>query len=84
MMSERKVAMAPQNLDEDVIRRVLEGDQSAIGEVIMHYQNYVKKLIIDISIEAGCKPNETCIDDICQMVWIKFVINKLKLFQRLD
>lgn len=83
-MNERKVARVPKNLDEDVIRRVFDGDQSAIGEMIMHYQNYVRKLIADISTEAGCTPNETCIDDICQTVWIKFVVNKLKLFQRLD
>ena len=73
-----------ENLKENVIRRACKGDSSALGEVVAHYQNYVKAVIITTAIRFGLEPDEISIDDLAQSVWVKFITRKLGLFKALD
>ncbi len=73
-----------ENMKSDVIKKACNGDSSALGEVVAHYQNYVKAVIITTAIRFDLEPNEVPIEDIAQIVWVKFITRKLDLFKNLD
>ena len=84
MMSEKKGGKYYENLKSDVIRKACSGDSSALGEVIAHYQNYVKTIIITTALRFELELDDYSIDDLAQIVWVKFVTKKLALFKKLD
>ena len=83
-MSEMKGGKYHENLKSEVIRKACNGDSSALGEVVAHYQNYVKAVIITTALRFDLEPNEIPIEDIAQIVWVKFITRKLDLFINLD
>ena len=72
------------NVNADVIRRACNGDSRALGEVITHYQNYLKAVIITTAVRFDIDPEEISVDDLAQIVWVKFVTKRLNLFKDLD
>ncbi len=71
-------------LDEDVIRRAFEGDGNALSEVIMAYEDYVVALIIVTAARYGMTKNEIPVEDISQMVWVKFITKSMNRFRIAD
>ena len=69
---------------EEVIRKAYCGDDAALCYIISHYQNYVKKGIRNRGGRYGFSKNDLPVDDISQMVWIKFVTKNINGFKELD
>ena len=80
----RRMVKYHENLKSEVIRKAYSGDSSALGEIIAHYQNYVKAVIIATAIRFGLKLDDFTVDDIAQIVWVKFITKKQALFKELD
>jgi len=83
-MSEKKDGTYHENMKEEVIRRACEGDSSALGEVVAHYQNYVIAVIITTAIRFGLDPDEVPVEDLAQIVWVKFITKRISQFKKLD
>lgn len=83
-MSDKKGRKYHENLRSDVIRNACKGDSSALGEIIAHYQNYVKTVIITTALRFDLELDDFSVDDLAQVVWVKFVTKKLALFKNLD
>ena len=83
-MSDKKDDRYHKNLKEKVIRKACSGDSSALGEVVAHYQNYVKAVIITTALRFDLEPDEIPVEDLAQIVWVKFITRKLGLFKNLD
>ena len=69
---------------EEVIRKAYCGDDAALCYIISHYQNYVKAVIITTAIRFGLEPEDIPVDDLAQIVWVKFITRKIDLFKDLD
>ena len=83
-MSEKKGRDYHENIKPDVIRKACRGDSSALGEIIAHYQNYVRAVIIATAFRFDLELDDFTVDDLAQIVWVKFVTKKRFLFKNLD
>ena len=77
-MNEQKGGKYHENMKAEVI------NSSALGEVVAHYQNYVKAVIITTAIRFGLEPEDIPVEDLAQIVWVKFITRKIDLFKDLD
>ncbi len=71
-------------LPYDVIIKALNKDPTALGIVISHYTAYVKAAVIDTGIKSGIDISALPVEDITQVVWIKFLKRRLSLFKILS
>ena len=83
-MSNKNGEKYHENMKSEVIRKACNGDSSALGEVVAHYQNYVKAVIITTALRFGLEPEEVPVEDLAQIVWVKFITRKMGLFKDLD
>ena len=83
-MNEKKGEKHHENMKSGVIRKACNGDSSALGEIIAHYQRYVKAVIITTALRFGLELDDFTVDDLAQIVWVKFITKKLGLFTDLD
>ena len=83
-MSNKNGEKYHENMKSEVIRKACNGDSSALGEVVAHYQNYVKAVIITTALRFGLEPEEVPVEDLAQIVWVKFITRKIDLFKDLD
>ena len=71
-------------LEENIIREACNGDNEAISIVIMHYWDYVKIWIRKYSDQMGLHLSEDNVDDVVQMVWERYIHDRLSLFTDRD
>ena len=83
-MSEKKGQSYYENIKSDVIRKAYKGDNSALGEIIAHYENYVRAVIIATALRFDLELDDFTVDDLAQIVWVKFVTKKRVLFKNLE
>ena len=63
-----------ENVSADVIRKAYKGDNEAMSRIIAHYQNYGRKCFGTIaSTVFDLDVRYIPMDDLMQLVWIKFV-----------
>ena len=83
-MSDEKEDVYHENLDESVIRRAYSGDSAALGEIIARYLDYVRSVIDSVTSDSGLDEYEVPVDDLAQIVWIKFMTRRFREFRKLD
>ena len=83
-MSDENGNMHHENVQEDVIRRACDGDSAALGEIIGHYTDYVKAVILSVASDFDLTADEIPVDDLAQIVWVKFITRQFRKFKKLD
>lgn len=80
-MSRRKRNERHELLPEEVIIKACHGDSSAIGAVIANKTNYVKKVICSYADFYELDRETLPVDDLEQIVWIKFLTTRLDMMR---
>ena len=71
-------------LSDEVVRRILNGDDEALCVLVAHYKNLAISICELIAESYGEDLMETEIEDIVQKVNIKLITKQLKTFTRID
>ena len=70
------------HISEDVIRRACKGDGNALSTVISRYENYGRKCFRTYATTVfELDINRVPMDDLMQIVWMKFVEVVVKKFK---
>ena len=83
-MKRKRTGNGHENLPEQVIRRAYEEDEEALAVIIRHYENYVNTIIRNTATRYGMTIDADTVKDIADVVWIKFVLRKMKRFTDFD
>ncbi len=79
-----KCSKSCEKIGEEIIRKAFSGDNAALCNIVSHYQNYVKKGIRKRGERYGLYNSEIPVDDISQIVWIKFVTKNIFGFTEME
>ena len=80
-MSRKKRKYEHDLLSEDVIIRICRGDSSALGILVAKKMNYVRTVIRNTAIRFDLEPDDSTVDDLAQIVWVKFITTRLPLLR---
>ncbi len=80
-MSRKKRKHRHDLLTEDVICRICRGDSCALGILIAQKMNYVRTVIRNTATRFDLEPDDSTVDDLAQIVWVKFITTRLPLLK---
>ena len=80
-MSRRKGNGNHELLTGDMIVRVCKGDSAALGILISKKMNYVRTVIRNTATRFDLELDDSSIDDLAQIVWVKFITTRLPLLR---
>lgn len=84
-MKSKKRKMARRSyeyLPTKVVRLAVQGDRMAQNQAILRYENYAKTCFRTIAeTEYGLKMKDVPMEDLMQMVWIRFIKDIEKYFK---
>ena len=64
-----------------MIVRVCKGDSAALGILISKKMNYVRTVIRNTATRFDLELDDSSIDDLAQIVWVKFITTRLPLLR---
>ena len=64
-----------------MIVRVCKGDSAALGILISKKMNYVRTVIRNTATRYDLELDDSSIDDLAQIVWVKFITTRLPLLR---
>lgn len=83
-MSKKERKKQHEKLKEEVVRRILKGDENAICKLVAHYQNLAMSICKNRGIQFCADLNDAEVEDIVQKAMIKLITKRLREFTKVD